>query len=273
MASDRSWMLNRSDDGFLSDRFIGGVEKFIEFAMSRTRDGDMIKCPCSICKNTRFLIGDDVKFHLYKNGFTRGYTQWNAQGKPFSFNGPNLVESSTAQATTIESHGAMVLDVMGTEMYHDYINPNICGHEEQTPNQHAANFFTLLEEANKPIWPVCSRHTNLSIMARLLNLKSEFNMPTACYDRMLSIIKEIMPEDDRLEATFYKTKKMLSSLGLGIMKIHTCVNDCMLYYKEIESMTQSPTCFSPRYKEKMSRSGHRIPQKVLRYLPLTSRLQ
>ncbi|CAA3015385.1 Hypothetical predicted protein, partial [Olea europaea subsp. europaea] len=214
--------------------FIEGVEDNIEFAMSQTRDGDTIKCPCSICKNTRFVKGDDVKFHLYKNGLTRGYTQWYAHGEPFNFTGLNLAESSTAQATTIESHEAMVIDAMGPEMYHNYINPNVCAHEDQTPNQHVANFFRLLEEADKPVWPSCSKHINLSTMAQLLNLKSEFNMPTACYDRMLSFIKEIMPEGDRLEDTFHKTKKMLSSLGLGVIKIHACVNNCMLYYKETE---------------------------------------
>lgn len=43
---------------------------------------------------------------------------------------------------------------------------------------------------------------------------------------MLSIIKDIILEGDRLEATFYKKKnekKMLSSIGHVIMKIHACV--------------------------------------------------
>lgn len=79
--------------------------------------------------------------------------------------------------------------MMAPKTYNNYINPNVCAYKEQVPNQHTKNFFGLLEEADKLMWTSCSKYTNLHIVARLLNLSSKVNMPTACYDHVLSIIK------------------------------------------------------------------------------------
>ncbi|KAL2500691.1 Transposase associated domain-containing protein [Forsythia ovata] len=77
----------------------------------------------------------------------------------------------------------MVIDAMGPEMYNNYTNPDVCGHEEQAPNQKTETFFRLLEEADKHVWPGCRKQTNVSTMAQILNLKSESNMHASCYDQ------------------------------------------------------------------------------------------
>ena len=72
----------------------------------------------------------------------------------------------------------------------------------------------------------------LSAVTQLLNLKSEFNMSVSCYDRMIAIIKSMLLESERLPENLYKSKRMVSELGLGYEKIDACPNHCMLYYKE-----------------------------------------
>lgn len=64
---------------------------------------------------------------------------------------------------------------------------------KNSPKSTCSNFFRPLEEVDKPVWLGCSKRTNLSTVAQLMNLKSEFYMPIAFYDCMLSVIKGIMP--------------------------------------------------------------------------------
>jgi len=57
-------------------------------------------------------------------------------------------------------------------------------------------------------------------------------MSVNCYDQMISIIKGMLPESERLPENLYSSKKMVNELGLGYEKINAYPNHCMLYYKE-----------------------------------------
>ena len=58
------------------------------------------------------------------------------------------------------------------------------------------------------------------------------------------------------------------------MKIHACLNDCMLYYGDDNICKEKcDVCGSDRYKQgNQLNPTKRIPRKVLRYLPITPRL-
>ncbi|GKF12485.1 transposon, En/Spm-like protein, partial [Tanacetum coccineum] len=58
-------------------------------------------------------------------------------------------------------------------------------------------------------------------------------------------------------------------------KIHACPNDCMLYWKEDAKKKKCDICGHARFKKgRKGRGKHKeVPYKVLRYLPLTPRLQ
>ena len=58
----------------------------------------------------------------------------------------------------------------------------------------------------------------------------------------------------------------MSALGLECVKIYACPNDCILYIKEHEGLSECPTCELCRWKKKDStvdwyRKG--VPIKVL----------
>ena len=53
-------------------------------------------------------------------------------------------------------------------------------------------------------------------MSQLLNLKSEFHMSESCFDRLLLLVKSMLPQSERLPADFYRAKKMVNDLGLGL---------------------------------------------------------
>ena len=65
---------------------------------------------------------------------------------------------------------------------------------------------------------------------------------------------------------------MVKKLGLGYQKIDACPNDCMLYFKENEKMTQCTICGHDRFKPNkggVSTKKSTIPFKILRYFPIT----
>ncbi|KAL0356158.1 UNVERIFIED_CONTAM: hypothetical protein Sradi_4062700 [Sesamum radiatum] len=68
---------------------------------------------------------------------------------------------------------------------------------------------------------------------------------------------------------------MIRDLGLPVEKIHACKNGCMLYWKDDIDMEYCKFCGDPRYKATRDRNPRRkkSPYAVLRYLPLTPRLQ
>ncbi|XP_042432996.1 uncharacterized protein LOC122019608 [Zingiber officinale] len=267
MSTNRNWMWHQKDDkGYLHHEFIEGVKGFLEFAYDHPTcvSDNKIRCPCSKCRNRKFLNKNDVRYHLVKHGFTRGYEQWYAHGEP-------LKKTNDCERVHNNEEGSryrnMVID--GMDQSFDWITIS----NEQPPNSEAQKFFDLLKDADEPLWNGCKNHTKLSAVTQLLNLKSEYNLPEACYDRLMSIIKSMLPESDNLPPNLYKTKKQLSNLGLGYKKIDACVNNYILYYKEYKDYKECPICFHPRYKPRKPRVRKEVPFHVLRYLPLIPRLK
>ncbi|KAJ7963951.1 Transposon protein, putative, CACTA, En/Spm sub-class [Quillaja saponaria] len=163
----------------------------------------------------------------------------------------------------------MVLDAAGLDFNWDDES-----RIREEPNCDAQNFYDLLKNADEPLWEGCDWHSRLSAVTQLLNYKSEFNMSESLYDRLISIIKGMLPKDDKLPENFYRSKQMVKKLGLGYEKIHVCPNDCMLYYgEEDKKLRECRICGHSRYKPKTRSSKIDVPYKILRHFPLAPRLQ
>ncbi|CAL9000647.1 unnamed protein product [Prunus brigantina] len=109
----------------------------------------------------------------------------------------------------------------------------------QEPNRDAGKFYKLLEEAEEPLYTA-------------------------------------FPFCKKLPTTKYGANKIVKDLGLHYEKIDACKNDCVIYYKEHENLSQCPTCKISRWKSQGrggKEKGKKVPWKVLRYFPLTPRLQ
>ena len=88
---------------FLSDRKgykqeFSGVELFDQFARSQMEfiNNGCYRCPYAKCQNRTCREPDDVKLHLYQNGFVKGYWYLTSHGEvePTSYDN---VGSSSAQ--------------------------------------------------------------------------------------------------------------------------------------------------------------------------------
>lgn len=201
--------------GYLRDEFIEGVKGFLDFVYTQPEycSDDEIRCPCEICDNKKYFDRDTVNVHLLKKDFTLGYSKWFAHGELIASN-PAVSASQGESPSNIgagdgfsepnkEPYRTMVKEAMGqpNEAGTSSFSENDCTEE---PNQDAAEFYALLKEADVPLWDKCEKESRLSAVSKLLNCKSECGMSATCYDRIMKIIKDMLPEGEILPPDFYQ---------------------------------------------------------------------
>nr|GMD78557.1 uncharacterized protein LOC109168299 [Ipomoea batatas] len=212
MSSNRYWMYTRIRNGLLTEEFLAGLETFIQFATSQPSwmDGEKIKCPCNQrkCQNTKFLDVPTVKFHLAKYGFVSDYYVWRFHGEANlrvdvdqDVGAPSQIASEEAS----NAYHTMVMDAAGPEFNVDEI--------EESPNPEAQKFYDMLKAADQELWPGSKKHSQLSVVARLMSLKSENHISEKCFNQFTELMKEVAPEDNLVPENFYETKKLLRGMG------------------------------------------------------------
>ncbi|CAN6687318.1 unnamed protein product [Malus baccata var. baccata] len=140
----------------------------------------------------------------------------------------------------------------------------------------AEKFYKLLKEAKQPLYDGCKSYSNLSFVVNLLHIKSTGTMSNKAFGALLKLLKDAFPFCEKLPTSNDGAKKIVAELGLHYEKIDACKNDCIIYYKEHANATQCPTCKLSRWrtqKKGNKKKGKKVPWKILRYFPLTPRLQ
>lgn len=90
-------------------------------------------------------------------------------------------------------------------------------------------FEALVDDAEKPLYKVCTKFTRLSVVLKLYNLRADNGWLDKSFTTLLSLMKDMLPEDNVLPNQTYKAKKILYSIGMSYDKIHACPNDCILF--------------------------------------------
>ncbi|PKU75846.1 uncharacterized protein LOC110096851 [Dendrobium catenatum] len=132
-------------------------------------------------------------------------------------------------------------------------------------------FDRLLKDAQRDLYPG-SDLSMLSALVKLLHIKVLNRWTNKSFNMILEFIKSILPKGETLPSSYYESRKILSDLRLGCEKIHACKNDCSLFWKDYEDKEECPQCMESRWKVNDGK-GKKIPHKILRYFPITSRLQ
>lgn len=155
-------------------------------------------------------------FHLYSKHFTSSYVVWIAHEKSYS---SNFVHGGSSRSTdeVVNLYRMMVVNACYPKFDCRAGESRV---EDESPKTSATKFFPLLNDVDEPLWPSCVNHTKLAIVSQLLNVKFEFNISEACYDRLISIVKGMLPKDVKLLENFYKAKQMVTRLGLSYVKVH-----------------------------------------------------
>ncbi len=104
-----------------------------------------------------------------------------------------------------------------------------------------------------------------------LQWKAKCGLSDKAFGDLLKLVKNILPEENKLPETTYEAKKIVCPLGLEVPKIHACPNDCILYRcEEYENLEACPVCQALRYKIRRDNPGEvdgqplkkRVPAKV-----------
>ncbi|RDX90085.1 hypothetical protein CR513_28087, partial [Mucuna pruriens] len=155
-----------------------------------------IPYPCSKCKNYVRKETFWVEKHLYQYGFMDDYINWIIHGEDQWGDNSSTSIVHDEKVDTRNPYVDMVIDVTGNQL--NSKDQDL----EEDPNPSALKFYTLLRDADEPLWDECHKHTKLSTVTQLLNLKSEFNMSESCYDRMIVIIKSMLPKSEKLQRLY-----------------------------------------------------------------------
>ncbi|WVZ83260.1 hypothetical protein U9M48_030426 [Paspalum notatum var. saurae] len=115
----------------------------------------------------------------------------------------------------------------------------------------------------------------------LLQWKAGNGISDKAFTQLLKLIKEFLPEGNKLPETTYEAKEVTCPIGLEVQKIHACPNDCILYRGPHEDLEACPVCKASRYKIRRNDPGDiegeaprkRVLAKVMWYFPIIPRLR
>lgn len=97
--------------------------------------------------------------------------------------------------------------------------------------EEAIRFFWLLKDAEVKLYSTSAKLSKLSFDIKLLHLKYFYNLSDAI-DDLLKPFKETLPTNILIPDSYYETKKIVRNLSLDYIKIDTCKNNCILYWRE-----------------------------------------
>nr|GFA15474.1 hypothetical protein [Tanacetum cinerariifolium] len=109
-------------------------------------------------------------------------------------------------------------------------------------------FQEQLLEAEKPLYEGCSDFTKLSAIVKILNLKGKYRASDKFFTELLGLIKKMLPAGNEMMDKTYQAKKIMKLMVRGYKKIHVCINNCLLYWKDDKDLTTCQTCGISRWK-------------------------
>nr|AAX94969.1 transposon protein, putative, CACTA, En/Spm sub-class [Oryza sativa Japonica Group]AAX95328.1 hypothetical protein [Oryza sativa Japonica Group]ABA93292.1 transposon protein, putative, CACTA, En/Spm sub-class [Oryza sativa Japonica Group] len=122
---------------------------------------------------------------------------------------------------------------------------NQTGEEERDAdgNDVADDLGQMLQDAKEDYESCEHGHKKLDTTLEFLQWKAKNGVSDKTFGDLLKLIKNILPEGNKLPKTTYEAKKIVCPLGLEVQEIHACPNDCILYRgEEYENLEACPIC-------------------------------
>ncbi|XP_044954363.1 uncharacterized protein LOC123404496, partial [Hordeum vulgare subsp. vulgare] len=277
----------------LSGEFTTGLKDFLVVANANKRGG-FVMCPCVNCKNQKgYSSSRDVHMHLLRHGFMPSYNCWTKHGE----RGVIMEEDEEGDDFIDESYLAHFGDTFmedaegegeGEEEARDDpvddLGRTIADARRRCETEkERENLDRMLEDHRKALYPGCDDGLKkLGCTLHLLKWKAEAGVADSAFENLLKMLKNMFPKDNELPTSTYEAKKVVCPLGLEVLKIHACINDCILYRGEYENLNECPVCTALRYKIRGDDPGDdvegqkprkRVPAKVMWYAPIIPRLK
>ncbi|GJX70417.1 putative transposase-associated domain-containing protein [Tanacetum coccineum] len=231
----------------ISKSYVGGVAAFTDYAHKV----------------------EEVQYHLYRHGIDISYTKWTKHGdedEP-SISAPKPINATTEFVDDIDFAYILTDGPATVEM----VNPTKVNFDVDD----LVKFQELLLDAEKPLYEGCHDFTKLSAIVKLLNLKGKYGASDKFFTELLGLIKKMLPAGNEMVEKTYQAKKVMRLMGSGYKKIHVCINNCLLYWKNDKDLTACQTCGTSKWNvdNKTKKVYKNIPAKVMWYFPIIPRLQ
>ena len=115
------------------------------------------------------------------------------------------------------------------------------------------NLERVAKASKKTVYGVekgCPTHwTLLRFVLQLLILKAKYGWSDFSFNDLLRLLSWVLPQPNSVPANTYQAKKVISPLTIGVEKIHTCTNHCILFRGDtFKSLDKCPRCGASRYK-------------------------
>ncbi|KAL6141935.1 hypothetical protein ACLB2K_060221 [Fragaria x ananassa] len=229
---DKSWI----DWGTrCSKPYYEKLDEFLSFASTSRDISSRIYCPCRKCENRDLFVIDIVREHLRDNGFWKKYKIWEKHGESRDYDG-----SLHREEVLLGSDDYMDVDMvrlvqeaLGTAHVARADAEN--GGEENLdplaggPNESTKEFLKLMKGANQPLYPGSKKHTALSFIVRILEVKVSNGWSDTSFKDLLDIFEESMPEGVNLPKSYNEAHKLTKDLGFTYYTVDACPNSCMLF--------------------------------------------
>ena len=85
-------------------------------------------------------------------------------------------------------------------------------------------------------------------------------------DQLLTLLSSLLPADSTLPKQRSQCKNQISKLSLGYENIHTCVNGCVLFCKNLANESECLKCHEVRYRQGLKSVV--VPRKVLHHFSI-----
>jgi hypothetical protein len=261
MAEGRGWMYGGWKKSAAHTReWMNKTQEFIDrgFLLPTNRG---VKWPCRSCRNALCEDKRALTLHLCKFGFMPGYKVWTHHGESVHQRTASVVEEED------DRRGDDRMDEML-----DAIRPELETNSEDPPISEVQKFFDMLRASEETL----HEHMTVSVLAfvtRLTAIKSKFAFSKKCYNDLLSLINDVLPNNHKMPKDMYHSKTLFSSLGIEYEKIDVCNDNCMLFYKEHKNETKYFKCGKSRFVKIVNEDDEKVMTKVahkqLCYMPLT----
>ncbi|GKA01112.1 uncharacterized protein Tco_0673777 [Tanacetum coccineum] len=269
MTIDKSWttISNRNSDAFL-DGLFAFIKHCEPLLHPITRK---IRCPCSRCCNRddNFVTLKTLEVHISSHGFDQHYTTWKYHGEP------------TLPLPPPVPHSPEHIDM--DAFFEDISANNVPTPPTQTTGPQPAQttgpnneFEELLSRSTQKLYPGCDM-TTLEFTTEISHIKALHKITDAGFNKILALLQKACSPSKgyNFPSSYYEIKKTYKKIGLGYESIHACINDCFLFWGSEDNlkMPNCPICKASRWKDPKKTKGKKVANKVVRYFPLTPRLQ
>ncbi|CAM8954575.1 unnamed protein product [Rhodiola kirilowii] len=215
----------------LSVQYDQGIMDFCAFASSyaSTNNIERVYCPCIGCWNNKKVKPKKLRKHLLLKGIDPQYKFWYMHGE---------VEPQNVQPQPVESL-PMDNDDWEEDNIIDMVN-NVAEDFVARPQV----LESLRNDSELPLYEGCSKYTRLSATLKIFNLKAKNGWSDVSFTELLTLVKDMLPEDNTLPNCCYEAKKVMCPMGIDFKKIHACPNDCIVYRNSYKDMVECLRLFA-----------------------------